>query len=119
MIVAGSLKAIELLENNPELLQKSKENTAYFREQIKNRGFSIIEGDHPIVPILIGQAPLTQNMQKALLAKGLYLVGLWFPVVAEGQARLRVQISSAHTKEDLDEALNILTEVGRELGVVR
>lgn len=118
MIAAGSLKAVELLESKAELLAKLKENTAYFREQIKTRGFSIIEGDHPIVPILIGQASLTQKMQKALLAKGLYLVGLWFPVVAEGQARLRVQISSIHTKEDLDKALNILTEVGRELGVI-
>src|SRR3989344_240786 len=118
MIVAGSLKAIELLESNPELLTKSKDNTSYFREEVKKRGFSIIEGNHPIVPILIGEASLTQKMQKALLEKGLYLVGLWFPVVAEGKARLRVQISSAHTKEDLDKAISILTEVGKQLKII-
>lgn len=119
MIVAGTLKAIELLEKNPELLKMSKENTTYFRREIVARGFNIIEGSHPIVPILIGEAAVTQKMQKALLAKGLYLVGLWFPVVAEGQARLRVQISSAHTREQLDKAIEIITGAGKELGIVQ
>lgn len=118
MITGASIKAIDLLNNNPELLQKSKKNTIYFRNQIKTKGFKIIEGNHPIVPIHIGEASLAQRMQKELLINGLYLVGLWFPVVAEGQARLRAQISSAHTKEDLDKAINILTVVAKELKII-
>jgi glycine C-acetyltransferase len=117
MIVAASIEAIRLLQEHPQLLDQLKENTRYFREQIAGRGFTIIKGDHPIVPILIGDAAKTQAMQQELLAQGLYLVGLWFPVVAEGQARLRVQISSAHTKEDLDKAIDILTRVAKKLGV--
>ncbi|MEK7061781.1 MAG: glycine C-acetyltransferase [Patescibacteria group bacterium] len=119
MIAGASIKAIDLLNNNPELLKQSKENTIYFREQIKIRGFKIIEGNHPIVPIHIGRADLAQKMQKELLEKGLYVVGLWFPVVAEGQARLRVQISSVHTKEDIDKAIDILTIIGKKLEVIK
>jgi len=118
MIAGAAIKAIDLINAHPELLKKSRDNTAYFREQVKAAGFKIIEGTHPIVPIHIGEAKLAQKMQKELLAKGLYLVGLWFPVVAEGQARLRVQISSVHTKDDLDSAISILTVVGRSLGVI-
>ena len=118
MIVGASMKAIDLLNKNQELLQKSKQNTDYFRQEIKKAGFKIIESTHPIVPIIIGEAGLTQKMQKELLSNGLYLVGLWFPVVSEGQARLRVQISSAHTKKDLDEAINILISVGKKLGII-
>lgn len=118
-IIAGaSLEAIELLEKNPRLILQSKENTAHFREQIKAKGFEIIEGSHPIVPILIGDAALTQKMQKELLAEGIYLVGLWFPVVPEGQARLRVQISSSHTKNDLDKAISIIANVGKRLKII-
>ncbi len=119
MIVSASITAIDLLLQKPELLKKSKENTEYFRKELLSRGFRIIEGSHPIVPIMIGEASLTQQMQKELLKEGLYLVGLWFPVVPEGQARLRVQISSAHSKEDLDKALNIIEKIGKKLGVIR
>lgn len=118
MIVGGSIRAIDLLSNNLELIKKSKKNTEYFRKQIKKKGFKIIEGSHPIVPIMIGEAALTQKTQKELLDEGLYLVGLWFPVVPDGQARLRVQISSAHTREDLDKAISILTNVGRRLKLI-
>jgi glycine C-acetyltransferase len=118
MIAAGSLKAIELVETNPDLIKKLNDNTAYFREQVVSQGFSILEGSHPIVPVMIGEAKKTQELQKALLKKGLYLVGLWFPVVPEGHSRLRVQISAAHRREDLDRALEILGEAGRELGVI-
>ncbi len=118
MIAGASIKAIELLSANPALLEQLKNNTLYFREQIKARGFKIIEGTHPIVPIHVGEASLAQKMTKELLNQGLYLVGLWFPVVAEGQARLRAQISAAHTRQDLDRALDILTQVGREVGLI-
>ncbi|MFA6304148.1 MAG: glycine C-acetyltransferase [Patescibacteria group bacterium] len=119
MIVASTMAALDLLHQHPELIEQSKENTAYFRQEIKARGFKIIEGDHPIVPIMIGEAALTQKMAKELLARGLYLFGLWFPVVPEGQARLRAQISAAHTRADLNQALDILTVVGKELGVIK
>lgn len=119
MVAGAGIAAIDLLADNPALLQTSRENTKYFRERIKAAGFTIMEGSHPIVPILIGPADVTQKMQKELLAKGLYLVGLWFPVVAEDQARLRVQISAAHSKEDLNKAIEILTDVGKKLGVVK
>lgn len=118
MIVQASLKALELLNKSPELINKLKENTEYFRKGVVKRGFKIIEGSHPIVPIMTYKAALTQKMSQELLKKGLYMVGLWFPVVPEGQARLRAQISAAHSRKDLNQALNILEEVGKELKII-
>lgn len=118
-IVQGSLTAVKLLKEQPDLLIKLKENTLYFREKIAAAGFKIINGHHPIVPIMLNDAALTQKMSQELLKRGLYVVGLWFPVVPEGQARLRVQISAAHLKADLDQAIAILTTVGRELKIIK
>ncbi len=118
MIAAASIAAIELLSSQPELLAKLKNNTLYFRQKIQAAGFKTYGEIHPIAPIHVGEAALAQTMAKELLNQGLYLVGLWFPVVAEGQARLRAQISAAHTRQDLDRALDILTQVGREVGLI-
>ena len=118
MIAAAAGKAIELVEKSPELLTRLKLNTEAFRTGVKAKGFKIIEGDHPIVPIMIGEASLTRKFSQELLKEGLYLVGLWFPVVPEGQARLRAQVSAAHSTEDIARALDILESVGKKLGII-
>ncbi len=119
MIVAGCLQAIEIVEQHPELLEKLRNNTSYFREKLSALGFKIISGYHPIIPIKIGEAALAQKISQELLKRGVYIVGLWFPVVAEDDARLRVQISAAHAREELDQALKVLEEVGREFKVIK
>lgn len=117
-VVIASIKALDLLKEKPELLNKVKENAEYFRTGAKNLGFNILEGIHPIVPVMLGDAAKTQEMSKKLLEKGIFVVGLWFPVVPEGTARLRFQISAAHTKEQIDQALKILAEVGKEMQLI-
>ena len=117
-VVVASSKALDLLRSRPELLRKVKENTKYFRNRIKKLGFNVLDGEHPIVPVMLGDAKKTQDMSKKLLEKGLFVVGLWFPVVPEGTARLRFQVSSAHTKKHLDQALAILQEVGKEMKMI-
>ena len=116
MVVAASLKALEFLAKNSELTKKSAANTQYFRTQVKALGFKIPDGSHPIVPVMLGEADKAQAMSKRLLAEGLYVVGLWFPVVPEGTARLRFQVSAAHSQEQLDAA--ILEKVGKEMKVI-
>ena len=116
-IVAASIKAIELLSGSTELRDRLEANTAYFRKGIAARGFEIKPGSHPIVPIMLGDAALAQNMASALLKKGVYVIGFSYPVVPMGQARIRVQISALHTQKDLDFALDQFESVKRELGV--
>ena len=118
VIVGATLAALQLLEDNPALLKSLNDNTKYFRDKIKALGFSIIDGEHPIVPVMLKETALTQKMSQALLAEGLYVVGLWYPVVPEGQARLRVQISASHTQEHLDKALAIFAKVGKQLKII-
>ena len=117
-VVMASIRALDLLKEKPELLIKVKENSKYFRNGAKKLGFEVLDGIHPIVPVMLGDAAKTQEMSKKLLVNGLFVVGLWFPVVPEGTARLRFQISAAHTREQIDQALKILSEVGREMGVI-
>jgi glycine C-acetyltransferase len=116
-IVNASLKVIELLTDSTEYRDKLEENTRYFRDNIKKLGFDIIDGVHPIVPIMLGDAVLSQKMSQMLLEKGVYVVGFYFPVVPKGKARIRTQISAAHTFEELDFALNAFKEVKEELGI--
>ena len=117
-VVIASMKALDLLKERPELLQKVKENSDYFRTGAKKLGFNVLGGEHPIVPVMLNDAAKTQEMSKKLLEKGIFVVGLWFPVVPEGTARLRFQISAAHTREHLDQALKTLAEVGKEMGLI-
>ncbi|OGI68532.1 glycine C-acetyltransferase [Candidatus Nomurabacteria bacterium RIFCSPHIGHO2_01_FULL_42_15] len=117
-VVITSIKALDLLKEKPELLTKVKENSEYFRTGVKKLGFNVLEGDHPIIPVMLGDAAKTQEMSKKLLEKGLFVVGLWFPVVPEGTARLRFQISAAHTKEQIDRAFKIMQEVGKEMKII-
>jgi len=116
-IVAASLKVLEMLSSTTELRDKLEENTKYFRTKISEAGFDIKKGEHPIVPIMLGDAVLAQNMASKLLEKGVYVIGFFYPVVPKGTARIRVQISAAHTKEDLDFAINAFKEVKNEMGV--
>jgi len=94
------------------------ENTAYFRKEISALGFRISEGTHPITPIMLGDASLAQDMSAALLKAGVYIKGLWFPVVPKGEARLRAQVSAALSRKDLDRALNAFEHVGKKLKVI-
>jgi glycine C-acetyltransferase len=114
----GSIEAINLIENDPNIVESLRENTAYFRREIVRLGFTIIEGRHPIVPVMLGEAAIAQDMSQELLKEGVYVKGLWYPVVPKGEARLRAQISGAHTREDLDRALAAFDKVGRRLGVI-
>jgi glycine C-acetyltransferase len=116
-IVAASLKVFEMLSSTTHLRDKLEENTKYFREKIKAAGFNIKEGVHPIVPIMLGDAVLAQTMAAKLLEKGIYVIGFFFPVVPKGTARIRVQISAAHSKEDLDFAVEKFSEVKREMKI--
>jgi glycine C-acetyltransferase len=114
-ITAASLTVLDMLTEDTKYRDKLEENTKYFREKIKEIGFEIIEGEHPIVPIMLGDAVLSQKMADRLLEKGVYVIGFYFPVVPKGQARIRTQVSAAHSKEDLDFALKAFKEVKEEL----
>jgi glycine C-acetyltransferase len=116
-IAGASLKVLEMLTENTKYRDKLDENTKYFRQEIKKLGLNIIDSEHPIVPIMLGDAVLSQKMAEKLLEKGVYAVGFYYPVVPKGKARIRTQISAAHSKEDLDFALKAFKEVKEELGL--
>lgn len=117
-VVMASLRALELLTEDPTLLERVHENADLFRSGLENLGFKTLEGSHPIVPLMLGDAKVAQDMSKKLLEEGLYVVGLWFPVVPEGHARLRFQVSAAHSKEQLERALSIIEKVGKEMKII-
>lgn len=118
-IVGASIAVFDMLSATTELRDKLEENTKYFRAEMKKRGFEIKEGVHPIVPIMLYDAKLSQDFASRLLEEGIYVIGFYYPVVPKGQARIRVQISAAHNKEHLDKCINAFEKVGRELGIVR
>lgn len=117
-IVGASLKVFELLKHDRSLKKQLDENTAYFKSGMKAAGFDIIDGDSAIVPVMLYDAKLSQDMANALLKKGIYVIGFFYPVVPKGKARIRVQLSAAHTREHLDSAISAFTEVGKELKVI-
>ena len=116
-IVAGSIKAIDLLSESTELRDRLEANTKFFRDQMAGSGFEILEGTHPITPIMLGDAALASRFADAMLEKGVYVIGFSFPVVPQGKARIRTQISASHTREDLEFAIDKFGEVKAELGV--
>jgi glycine C-acetyltransferase len=118
-IVYGASAAFGLLVKDRSLVRRLHANTAYFRREIVGLGYRILEGDHPIVPIMLGEAALAQEMSRALLKAGVYIKGLWFPVVPKGEARLRAQISASLRKADLDRALDAFAIVGKKANVIR
>lgn len=117
-VVVASIEAISMIEEDPSIVNQLRQNTEYFRRRIVELGFKIIEGRHPIVPVMLGEAAIAQDMSRELLKEGVYIKGLWYPVVPKGEARLRAQISAAHTREDLDRALQAFTSVGKRLRVI-
>jgi glycine C-acetyltransferase len=118
-IVGASIAILDMLSETTALRDKLEENTAYFRKKITEAGFDIKPGIHPIVPIMLYDAVLAQKMASRLLEEGIYVVGFFYPVVAKGNARIRVQISAGHEREDLDKAIDAFTKVGKELGVIK
>ncbi|WP_405268516.1 glycine C-acetyltransferase [Cellulophaga sp. Ld12] len=117
-IVGASIKVFEMLKRDTSLRDKLEENTLYFKKGMKAAGFDIIEGDSAIVPVMLYDAKLSQQMADLLLEKGIYVIGFFFPVVPKDKARIRVQLSAAHTKEHLDKAISAFTEVGKTLKIV-
>ncbi|MFZ1614604.1 MAG: glycine C-acetyltransferase [Holophaga sp.] len=118
-IVAATLKTLEILETSGDLIKRVHENGRYFREKMEALGFKLQPGEHPIVPVMLYDAPLAQQFAAKLLDEGVYVIGFFFPVVPKGKARIRTQMSAAHTKEDLDLAVAAFAKVGRELGVIK
>ena len=116
-VVAASLKALELVEESPTLLDKLRDNTKYFRQAMTEAGFDILPGEHPIVPIMLYDAVRAQTMAAKMLEKGIYVIGFCYPVVPEGKARIRTQISAAHSREDLERAVKAFIEVKNEMGI--
>lgn len=118
MIVGASLQVLDLLESSDDLRIKLKTNSDYFRKGMSALGFDLIPGDHPIIPVMLGDARLASEMADALLKEGIYVIGFSYPVVPKGQARIRVQISAAHEQAHLDKAINAFAKVGKALGVI-
>jgi len=117
-IVSASIAAITLIEKDRSLLYDLKSNTKYFREKIQSIGYNIKGGDHPIVPIMLGDAKLAQNLSQLMLEKGIYVIGFSFPVVPKNEARIRVQISAGHSLEQIDKAINAFEECGKILQII-
>ncbi len=117
-IVGASIKALELINSSTELIDRVQSNTAYFRQEMKNLGFDVKDGDSAIVPVMLYDAPLSQKMADALLKEGVYVIGFFYPVVPKDKARIRVQLSAAHTQEHLDKAVSAFAKVGKQLGVI-
>lgn len=117
-IVGASMAVLDMLSGTTDLRDKLMENTAYFREKMTEAGFDIKPGIHPITPIMLYDAVLSQQFAEKLLEKGIYVIGFYFPVVPKDQARIRVQVSAAHERHHLDKAIKAFTEVGKELGVI-
>ncbi|GDX92096.1 2-amino-3-ketobutyrate coenzyme A ligase [Planctomycetia bacterium] len=117
-IAAASLKALELISESDQLRTRLRENTAYFRSAMNAAGFRVLPGEHPIAPVMIGDAALATRMANALLALGIYVIGFSFPVVPRGEARIRTQMSAAHSRTQLEHAVDAFTRVGKELGII-
>ncbi len=118
-IVGASLEVLDLLTETTELRDRLEENTRYFRQQMTDAGFDIKPGEHPIVPVMLYDAATAQQFAEQMLARGIYVVGFYYPVVPQGQARIRVQLSATHTRAHLDRAIAAFTAVGHELGVLK
>jgi glycine C-acetyltransferase len=118
-VVGASIAVLELLSETTELRDKLEYNTKYFRNKMTEAGFDIKPGDHPIVPIMLYDAVVAQEFAARLLDEGIYVIGFFYPVVAKGLARIRVQLSAAHEQHHLDKAIAAFSKIGRELGVLK
>lgn len=117
-IVAASIKAIDLAEQGDDLRKRLFENARHFRAGMTKAGFNLLAGEHPIIPVMLGEAKLAQDMASKLYQRGIYVTGFFFPVVPQGKARIRTQMSAAHSSEDIDAAIAAFTAVGKEMGVI-
>ena len=119
IVYAGaSIAALDLLARSTELIDRLRDNTAYFREAMTKLGFDILPGEHPIAPIMLGDAALAGQMAERMLEKGVYVIGFSYPVVPQGKARIRTQMSAALTRKDLELAVGKFAETGREMGLI-
>lgn len=118
VITATAIATLDLLEENSDLLNRLRENSSYFRKGMQTAGFKLVPGHHPIIPVMLGDAVLAQEMAARMLEEGIYVVGFSFPVVPKGQARIRTQISAAHTRKHLDQAIEAFIKVGKALDVI-
>lgn len=118
VIAAVTLKVIDIIDQSPHIVKKLQDNTAYFREQISQAGFDIRSGEHPIIPIMLGEASLAHEMAENLLKEGIYVVGFSYPVVTKGEARIRIQVSAGHETSDLDQAVAAFKRIGSEQGLI-
>jgi glycine C-acetyltransferase len=119
VIAAVSIEVLDLVERSDDLRRKLRENAAHFRAEMTRLGFELLPGEHPIVPVMLHEAPLAQEVARRLLDEGVYAIGFFFPVVPKGQARIRTQMSAAHSREDLDFAVRAFAKVGRALGIIK
>jgi glycine C-acetyltransferase len=119
VITATSIKVLDLLQSSNELRENLRANSSFFRQEMAARGFDLVPGDHPIIPVMFYDAVLAQKMAARLLEEGIYVIAFSFPVVPKGKARIRTQMSAAHTREDLQRAVAAFEEVGKELGVIK
>ena len=119
VIAATSLAALDLLAGSDELRRRLADNAARFRRGMTEAGFRLAGADHPIIPVMVGDARLATEMASTLLDEGIYVIGFSYPVVPRGQARIRTQMSAAHAPEDIDRAVEAFTKVGRQLGMIR
>lgn len=117
-IVGASIKVLDVLSQSTALRDKLEDNAQYFRKEMTAAGFDLLPGEHPIVPVMLYDAPLSQRFADRLLEEGIYVIGFFYPVVPKGKARIRVQLSAAHEREHLDKAIAAFTKVGKELGVI-
>ncbi len=118
VISATSLKVFDLIENGDTLRDKLKANAIYFRQQMEKLGFTLRGNHHPIIPVMLGDATIAQEMTTRMLNKGVYVTGFAFPVVPKGQARIRTQMSAVHSELDIDRAIEAFAQVGRELKII-
>jgi len=118
VVAATTVRVLELLDSMPELRQRLWENTRYFRERMQGLGFDLVPGEHPIIPVMLGEAPLAVKMADRLLELGTYVIGFSYPVVPMGKARIRTQMSAGHSREQLDRAIDAFATAGRELGII-
>ena len=118
VIVAASIKVLDILENSNDLIHQVNQNTQYFRNEMSKLGFEIKEGIHPIVPVMIGDAKIAQQMADDMLNENIYVIGFSYPVVPKGEARIRVQISAAHTKNNLDIAITAFKKIGLKYNLI-
>lgn len=117
-IASASIAVLDLLESNTNLRERLEENSRYFRKKMTELGFNLVPGSHPIIPVMLGDAKLAQDFAARMLQEGVYVIGFCYPVVPQGKARIRTQMSAAHTKEDIDHAVEAFAKVGRELNVI-